>query len=59
MTEYEIMDAERQQRMRFRLANACMLFIDRANDVSEQDPAERILSEWAAAVNKILEDSDK
>lgn len=37
-----------------RLGAIAIRFIDRANDVAECDPAERILSEWANEVNAVL-----
>lgn len=52
----DIVRIERMEDMCLRMGKACMRFIDRANDVSEQDPAERILSEWAAEVNKIFDE---
>ena len=37
-----------------RLGKIAIRYIDRANDVADCDPADRILSEWAAEVNAVL-----
>lgn len=41
------------------MGKVAMRFIDRANDVSEQDQAARILSEWAAETGKVLDECGK